>query len=119
VDVIGIGRGVVDRGKEQKKPFIGVNVGEVADDPESFVNRRAELWWAVRERFERGEIAVDPGDEDLLAELSDIRFKRTSAGKIQIESKDEAKRRGVASPNRADALMLSFAPEEDRQGLTW
>lgn len=120
VDTIGIGHGVVDRGVEQKLPFIGINVGEQAFEPENFVNRRAELWWDVRERFEQGLIDIDPGDEDLAGELVEIRFKRTSSGKIQIESKADAKARGVASPNRADALMLSFAsPRPKKKGGTW
>lgn len=121
VDVIGIGRGVVDRAQELKAKVIGVNVGEasVGEDADAYNNLRAELWWAVRERFERGEIDIDPLDEDLAAELVSIKFKRLSSGKIQIESKDEAKRRGVASPNRADALMLAFAPAWERTGLTW
>jgi len=120
VDEIGIGRGVVDRAKEQQEPFIGINVGAAAQDPEAFVNRRAELWWQVRERFESGEIDIDPNDDDLAAELAEIRYKRTSGGKIQIESKDEAKRRGIKSPNRADALMLSFAQEKKSLGeATW
>lgn len=137
VDMIGIGRGVVDRANEvirsEKYDFIvcGVNVGEGAvapptdvdapDDSEGFANLRAQLWWSVRDRFERGEIDIDPDDEDLAAELVEIKYKRTSTGKIQIESKDDAKRRGIPSPNRADAVMLSFAPggvEEDTS-LTW
>ena len=120
VDVIGIGRGVVDRAQEQKKPVEGINVGEAADDPERFINRRAELWWQTREMFERGEIDLDPTDEDLAAELVEIKFKRTSTGKIQIESKEEAKRRNIPSPNRADAVMLSLAePKYVPTECTW
>lgn len=127
VDTIGIGRGVVDRGRElfdqleSPAQFYGVNVGEAADDSETFLNRRAELWWNVRTLFEQGQIDIDPTDEDLAAELLSIRFKRTSAGKVQIESKEEARRRGVASPNRAEALMLALAPpREESEGIaTW
>lgn len=113
IDVIGIGRGVVDRGIEQKLPFIGVNVGQrpwTEEDQKDFVNLRAYLWWNVRKIFESNQIDIDALDDDLAAELVQMRFKRTSTGKIQIESKDEAKKRGVASPNRAEALMLALAP---------
>lgn len=123
IDMIGIGRGVVDRGKELGLPFLGINVGEKAQDIESefdedevksgFVNLRSELWWHVRTLFERGEIDIDENDEELAGELAEIRFKRTSTGKIQIESKADAKKRDVPSPNRADAVMLSLAPIED------
>jgi len=121
VDVIGIGAGVVHRAQEQKLPFFGINVGAGAEDTEKFVNRRAELWWMVRELFESGNIDIDENDDELAAELASIRFKRTSTGKIQIESKEEAKKRGVPSPNRADSLMLSFAqkPKPKFRRATW
>lgn len=131
IDVIGIGRGVVDRLKEQDLDVEGVNVGEkpyedllkmvdgvkVDEEGDSFVNLRAQLWWMVRTAFEKGEIDIDPNDDELEEQLAGIRFKRTSSGKIQIESKDEAKRRGLASPNRADALMLTFARTKPKDTL--
>jgi hypothetical protein len=111
IDTIGIGKGVVDRGLELQQPFVPVNVGEKADNEEEFINRRAELWWYTREQFEAGNIDLDPLDDDLAAELTSIRFLRTSSGKVQIESKQQAKARGIPSPNRAEALMLAFGPE--------
>jgi hypothetical protein len=108
VDEIGIGRGVVDRGKELNKPFIGINVGRASHEPDRFSNLRAQFWWYVRSLFELGQIDIDPDDEDLEAELASLRYKTGSRGQIQMESKDEARRRGVASPNRADAVMLAI-----------
>jgi hypothetical protein len=121
IDPIGIGKGVLDRGKELGKPFIGVDVGKAAYDTERFANLRAELWWNVRERFERGEIDIDREDDDTAAELASLRYKITSSGKIAIESKLDAKKRGVPSPNRADSIMLAFAhiPEEEGGSVTW
>lgn len=137
IDSIGIGIGVVNRGQEQKKPFVGINVGEAAEgeieelDPQGnmktiqastkFINKRAQYYWQLREKFERGDIAVDPHDLQLAKELREIRFKRTSTGKIQIESKDEIKKRlNGQSCNRAESLMLANAevPEEFTD-LTW
>lgn len=122
VDYIGIGRGIVDRGRELKKPFVPINVGLSAlenPDPvvqarmekegEAFLNLRAQLWWNVRTLFETGMIDIDSEDEQLAAELVEIRFERMSNGKIKIESKRDMIARGVASPNRADALMLAAA----------
>jgi hypothetical protein len=150
VDRIGIGAGVTDRGREQGEPFVGVNVGEspicICDglrrsnpskyarllsgehyqdcNVSRFVNLRAQFWWEVRERFENGTIDIDAGDRRLAAELASIKFKRTSQGKIQIESKEEAKRRGFPSPNRGDSVMLAYcSPPEQAQplkgGLAW
>jgi hypothetical protein len=108
IDSIGIGRGVCDRGIEMEKPYVGVNVGRASFEPDRFSNLRAQFWWFVRSLFEFGQIDIDPADEDLAAELSSLRYKPVEKGKILIESKDEARRRGVRSPNRADALMLAL-----------
>lgn len=112
VDEIGVGGGVVDRLAELREPVFGVNVAESPEDKDMFVNKRAEIYWNLRELFEHGEIDIDPNDEDLTAQLVDIQFKYTSQGKIQIESKDDAKRRGISSPDRVDALALAFAPQK-------
>lgn len=123
VDSIGIGRGMVDRAAELKLPVIGVNIGQGARDPESFTNLRAEGYWGLRERFETGDIDIDEEDDDLAAQLVELRYKRTSAGKIQLESKDEMKKRLGHSPDEADALMLAFIvpPEEESSegGVLW
>lgn len=117
VDTIGIGKGVVDRLREQGKPVVGVNVGWKAseENQEYYENLKAEAYWEMREDFEKGNADIDPMDEELAAQLADIRFARTSKGRIKIESKEDAKKRGVASPNRAEALMLSRVqvPEEE------
>jgi hypothetical protein len=127
VDTIGIGRGIVDRGDELKKPIEGVNVAMSPgdDDEEDFVNLRAKGYWNLRERFQNGDIdipAEGPEAEDLAAQLISLIYKRTSKGKIQIESKDEMKRRGIGSPDEADAVMLAFlkVPKKKVQkGATW
>ncbi len=133
VDEIGIGRGVVDRSaeiaKDKSEPSTtrdaaakvrGVNVGRAPQDKEAFVNLRAEGYWALRERFQDGTIDIDPKDEELAGQLVDLRYKRTSSGKIQIESKDDIRKRGRKSPDEADAVMLAFLPEEkETTGLVW
>lgn len=123
IDNIGIGRGLVDRGIEQKYPFIGVNVGQAAKDKEAFVNLRAEAFWGLRQRFMDGLVDLDPNDEDLAAQLVAIRYKRTSAGRIQIESKQEYKQRTKGgSPDELDAVMLAFCDppiDKPRVGGVW
>jgi len=118
IDEIGIGKGLVDRAKELNKPAIGVNVGRKARDSKHYLNIRAEGYWGLRERFEQEDIDL-PEDgaeaDDLAAQLIDIRFKRTSKGQVQIESKDEIRRRNKdgASPDEADAVMLAFLYYEE------
>jgi hypothetical protein len=108
VDYIGIGRGMVDRAREQGSPVLGVNASWAARDPKAFANIRAETYWNLRERFVAGDIDLDPEDDDLASQLASLKYKRTSRGQIIIESKAEMKARGVASPDDADALMMSF-----------
>jgi hypothetical protein len=110
VDLVGIGKGVFDRLSELNRPVEGINVGEKPDDEKRFVNRRAELWWHLRDLFEAGTIDIDADDEDLASELISVRYKRNSNGKIQIETKIEAQKRNVPSPNRAESIMLAMAP---------
>ncbi len=107
VDVIGIGAGVVDRLRELHRGVFGVNVAESAPREDKFCRLRDELWWRVREHFERRTNRI-PNDDDLIGELCSIKYKPESNGKIKVESKKELKARGIASPNRADALMLTY-----------
>ena len=109
VDVIGLGAGLVDRLRELGLPVRGVNVGEQpSTHPERYMRMRDELWWKTREWFETRAVYM-PKDDALASELVGPRYKLESSGKIKIESKDDMKKRGVRSPNRADALCLTFA----------
>ncbi|MDI6877582.1 MAG: hypothetical protein QMC96_12525 [Methanomicrobiales archaeon] len=108
VDAVGVGAGVYDRLKELGHPVEEMQSGEAAADSERYANARAEWWWGLRTRFEEEEIDLED-DEKLVAQLSNIRYKLNSRGQILIESKDDMKKRGLPSPDRADALMLTFA----------
>lgn len=109
VDVIGIGAGVLDRLREMGLPARGVNVSESPSVlTERYVNLRAELWFKGREWLEAKDCNLC-GDEATGAELVMPRFKYQSNGKILVESKEDMKKRGVKSPNRADALLLTLA----------
>jgi hypothetical protein len=108
VDKVGVGSGVWARLRELGVPVHGFGAGERAHDPLRFVNRRAEAWWAVREAMRENLVDLDPEDEELAAELQAPRWGRDSRGRVWIESKESLKKRGVASPNRADAVIQSF-----------
>jgi len=108
IDTVGLGAGVYDRLKEQGSPAYEMNSGDAAADRERFANARAEWWWGLRSRFESGDIDID-GDEELVEQLANIKYKVNSRGQILIESKDDMKKRGRKSPDRGDALMLAFA----------
>ena len=112
VDVIGIGSGVVDRLKEMGLPAVGINVAEseaVNDRADRKFNRlRDELWWRGREWLEARNCKF-ADDDETIAELSVPTYTILSNGLIQVERKDDLKKRGVKSPNRADAWLLTLA----------
>ena len=108
VDVIGIGAGVVDRLIELDLPARGINVSESASMSEKYMRMRDELWGKAREFFEQKDCKI-PDDATLIHELATPRFAFTSTGKIKIESKDEMRKRGIRSPDIADAFCLTLA----------
>jgi len=114
VDMIGIGAGVVDRLDELGLPVRGVNVGESASVSDTFMRLRDELHWKLREWFEARNCKI-PNDRGLISELTVTKYRVLSSGKVQVESKEDMKKRLAGkSPDLADALMLTFAAD-DRQ----
>jgi phage terminase large subunit len=111
VDVIGIGAGVVDRAREVKLPVRGINVAESpAFDPDGTYSRlRDELWGKGKAWLEKRSGRLPQSDDWL--ELCAPRFSFLSNGKLKVESKDEMRRRNLASPDSADAFLLTFASD--------
>jgi hypothetical protein len=138
VDDAGLGGGVTDRlfelqnqgiFGEHEVDIVPINVGSATSDAEDrergdrgeherFLNLRAELHWAIRQRFEHGTIDLEE-DEDAMGQATSIKYKLNSHGLIQIESKDDLKKRGLPSPDRFDALVLCFADGMSRSWRAW
>lgn len=117
IDEIGIGAGVLDRLHELGHNQVeGINVGNKATDPEHFFNLRSELYDNLRARFEERTIVI-PNDEDLIGQLASLRVEYTSRGQLKVEAKETMRRRSLPSPDKADALMLAFAPEKPRSNF--
>ena len=66
------------------------------------------MWYRAKEWFDGKDVTMD-NDEDLIEELCAIRYEYTSLGKLKAESKDDMKKRGLPSPDLADAFCLTFA----------
>ncbi|GBF26422.1 hypothetical protein MnTg02_01461 [bacterium MnTg02] len=120
IDDIGSGGGVTDRLSELRMlgeinaEIVGINVSNspINDvDLERFQNQKAQLNFAVRDRFIEGRIDIDENN-DLLKQAAEIKYKLTSRGKILMEPKEVLKQRGLPSPDDWDALILAFAPTE-------
>ena len=109
IDVIGLGAGVVDRAKELGLPVVAVNVAESASVDTKYARLRDELWFNGRDWLAAMDCKLCD-DDALIAELTTPKYSILSNGKIKVESKDEMKKRGVSSPNRADAWLMTFAP---------
>lgn len=110
IDKVGIGKPVHDRCMEIPDFYVngisvivGVMAGEKADDPESYFNKRAEMFWRQKEWLSSAYLE---GQEWL--DLLDIRYKVQSDRKIKIKSKEEMVKDGIVSPDVADSLSLTF-----------
>lgn len=117
VDEGGVGGGVVDRLRQLRINVIGVDFGSgpdefsVTDRGTKYANKRAEIWGAMREWLRTGAIPEITTDEDqtLIDELTAPTYAYNVKEAIQLESKKDMRRRGVKSPNVADALACTFA----------
>ncbi len=106
IDEGGLGAGVVDRLKEQRYKIKGVNFGNKSVKPIMYGNKRAEMWGLMREWLKTASI---PADKLLKSDLTSPRIKPDSKGTIFLEGKKEMKARGLASPDAADAIAVTFA----------
>lgn len=107
VDDVGVGAGVVDIIKAREFSVSGINGGSKPRDESMFVNKRAEMWWSLREWLASG--ASIPEDPELREELAAPVYSYDAANRVKLEKKEDMKARGVSSPDIADALALTFA----------
>jgi hypothetical protein len=108
IDVIGLGSGVFDRMREQDLPVNPFAGSEQARNYKRFKNKRAEAFWTFRDLCDEGVIDLDPEDEVLLNQLGSIKWDVDSSGRIFVESKEDMAKRGLPSPDRADAAVMSI-----------
>lgn len=102
----GNGGGVIDRLRQLGHEVIGVHFAGKAGKGQ-FLNKRAEMWFEVRDWVRAG--GVLPNLVELKQDLATPTYKFTAADKIQLESKEDIKARGLPSPDLGDALALTFA----------
>lgn len=115
IDTIGVGYGVAGHLRDQCREaglevdVVSINVAERAQDPTRFINLRAELWWEVGRDLSKDEAwdlaAVDDG---VISQLVAPKYSVARGGRIQVEAKDDVRRRIGRSPDDADALLLAF-----------
>lgn len=110
IDIGGLGAGVVDRLKElgYRNKVIGINFGERALKSEFFANKRAEMWGEMAKWILEGGCSL-PDSDSLHTDLIGPKFSYDSSGRLLLESKEAMIKRGIRSPDGADALALTFA----------
>ena len=113
IDEGGLGAGVVDRLKEQRYKVRGINFANKSKNPMMYGNLRAQIWGDMKHWLRDASI---PSDRYLKSDLISPLMKPDSKGAIFLESKKDMKARGLASPDAADAIALTFAyPVASRQ----
>lgn len=112
VDVTGTGSGVADIMRHKGYKVLDVVSNSKAFRRDKFVNKRAEMWFTVREMLRKGTLNI-PDDDVLIGQLSSPKYKFDSKGRYLMERKEDMKKRGLSSPDRADALILSCAIDKD------
>lgn len=114
VDVIGLGAGIFDQLQEQwGERIISVQSSESARDVVQFKNKRIEMWCDMRDWFKDPNVCV-PFHDDLMVDLTAPQYFFSSSGQMQLEKKEDMRKRGVKSPDIGDALALTFAEEHER-----
>ena len=114
-DVGMMGGPIADRCNEQKYKVRKVNFSWKSSEPQRYGNKRAEMWGKTKKWL---ETAILPDDARLKTDLTGVRKKPDSKGVLWLESKKDMRSRGLASPDSADALAVTFAfPVAHREGM--
>ena len=126
IDSIGIGAGVLDRLREQGLSAVeGFNASEASAGRDrsgelQFLNRRAAAWWSLREMLDPAyepELCL-PDDPQLLGDLCAPTWSITSSGKVQLEGKDQLRKRLGRSTDAGDAVVMALATRYS-QSAVW
>ena len=112
VDVVGIGAGVADNLRGWGYPVIDFVSQERAWSTEKHTNRRTEAWYNLREVLRKGQIKL-PKDDILMGQLSAPKYRFDVAGRYVLESKEDMKKRGLSSPDRADVVAMLFENDDE------
>ena len=111
IDTVGLGAGVYDNLRAKGYSAQEAVAGSRAFDFDRFSNAISEWWWNLRRAAEDGLLDLDPNDEELFAQLTSRRYEISSEKKIALEPKAKHLARGLKSPDRGDAVALTFSRE--------
>lgn len=114
IDATGFGSTIVkmlhEKGQEIRDVVKGFHMAERSTYPEEYANKRAECWGEMRKwLISTTEPPSLPDDEGLSIEMGCLKKVDNSSGRLQLEDKQDLKKRGYESPNKADSCSLTFA----------
>lgn len=109
IDATGMGWALVDKLRDMNFGHLihAVQTGETAVNEARFYNKRAELYQAGRDWLTEG--GVLPSDPELETDLTSPEYSYDRKFRLVIESKEDMKERGLSSPDKGDAFLLTFA----------
>lgn len=107
VDGGGVGGGVVDRLRQMGHKVFDVNFGSKANDDKKYGNKRAEMYGLARDAI-KAEVDL-PEDIELIEQLGSIEYGFNARQQLMLEKKEDMKKRGLGSPDEADAIVLHYA----------
>lgn len=108
VDVVGVGSGVADRLIELGYKIIRCHSGGKPVEDDRYMNKRAEMWGEMRDWIKDQPCEI-PDDDALQSDLTGLTYSYDSSRRLVLESKEKLKKRGLKSPDMADALAFTFA----------
>lgn len=110
MDTVGVGHGLAEVVARHGFDVRSFKAGATPMDGEQFLNAKAEAYFRLRDMHKDNYICHMPEavDEDVKAQLSAVEYRELSRGQIQVEPKDDARKRGIASPDRAEAEVMAF-----------
>ena len=93
-----------------------MNFGARADEDTLYVDKAAEMWWQLREALRLGTFQTLPGDEQI-AQMTSRKCALDKKGRIQLEKKDDLRKRGLPSPDQVDSLVLAREAQRQHDSL--
>jgi hypothetical protein len=117
VDSIGVGGPIADRLRQLGWTVTDVNVAERASSKDEFGSLKDELYWNMKELFEEGKVSIDedcvidpldPNDRVVVNQLAGIKYEYNKKNQFEVWSKERYKRENRGSPDRAEAMLMTF-----------
>jgi phage terminase large subunit len=116
-DADGLGIGMIHRLKEMGWPIYEFHNNAAPRFEDGYRNASAEVWAEAANKIKRGEIIL-PDDPELKAQVLGRKCKRNSSGKLELESKEDMKKRGLSSPDEADAVLGAMMPAYNTRSVS-